>query len=188
VTVSFNHQPVLLHEAVDALAIRPDGFYVNGHEVASYGMETELRLTPSWESVKLDVKLGYGFYISAKHGIDAWETDDPDRASGLPSHKLTYDVNVKFKEHWSINCNGFFATTRRSWADPDGDWTANPTSFGSEMITNLYFMYENGPVALGIGISDLFNEKQVYAPAYDNWSGAIPAMSREFFLKGSYKF
>jgi 16S rRNA (cytosine1402-N4)-methyltransferase len=29
VTVSFNHQPVLLHEAVDALAIRPDGIYVD---------------------------------------------------------------------------------------------------------------------------------------------------------------
>lgn len=28
-TVSFNHQPVLLHEAVDALAIRPDGIYVD---------------------------------------------------------------------------------------------------------------------------------------------------------------
>ncbi|MBG7601214.1 MAG: 16S rRNA (cytosine(1402)-N(4))-methyltransferase RsmH [Gammaproteobacteria bacterium] len=28
--VSLNHQPVLLHEAVDALAIRPDGIYVDG--------------------------------------------------------------------------------------------------------------------------------------------------------------
>ena len=28
-SISFNHQPVLLHEAVDALAIRPDGIYVD---------------------------------------------------------------------------------------------------------------------------------------------------------------
>jgi len=30
VAVSLNHRPVLLHEAVDALAIRPDGIYVDG--------------------------------------------------------------------------------------------------------------------------------------------------------------
>jgi outer membrane receptor for ferrienterochelin and colicin len=167
---------------------RPDGFYVNGNTVSSYGMETELRLMPSWESMKLDAKLGYGFYISDKRGIDAWKSDDPDRASGLPSHKLTYDITYTFKEKWSINCNGFFATARRAWADPDGDWVATPKGFGSEMITNLYFMYDHGPVSVGVGISDLFNEKQIYAPAYDNWSGGIPAMSREYFFKGSFKF
>ncbi|MEA3301735.1 MAG: 16S rRNA (cytosine(1402)-N(4))-methyltransferase RsmH [Pseudomonadota bacterium] len=39
-TVSFNHQPVLLHEAVDALAIRPDGIYVD----ATFGRGGHSRL------------------------------------------------------------------------------------------------------------------------------------------------
>jgi len=47
---------------------------------------------------------------------------------------------------------------------------------------------EDGPMTLGVGVSDLFNEKQEYAPAYDNGSGAIPTMPREVFVKASWKF
>ncbi|MBW2713935.1 MAG: TonB-dependent receptor, partial [Deltaproteobacteria bacterium] len=171
-------------EVEDPIYYAPNGFYINGDAVSSYGIESEFRFVPSWGSIKL----GYSYYVADESGVPAWSTDDSDKAAGLPNHKFTYDVTYQFKDNWSLNCNGFIGSSRRSWSDPDGDWTASPKTWGSEVITNLYLMHERGPLTLGVGVSDLFNEKQEYAPAYDNWSGAIPAMSREIFVKASLEF
>ncbi len=171
-------------EVEDPIYFAPSGFYINGDEVSSYGIESEFRFEPGWGSIKL----GYSYYVADESGVPLWSTDDSDKAAGLPNHKFTYDVTYEFMDSWSLNCNGFIGSSRRSWSDPDGDWIGTPKTWDSEVITNLYLMHERGPLTLGVGVSDLFNEKQEYAPAYDNFSGAIPSMSREIFIKASWQF
>ena len=168
--------------AVDDAIYYKSTYYENGKgTVSTYGYETELR----FKSEKAHIKLGYANYFANQVDVNPWSTDRKGTVAGNPNHKIMYSVTYDLMQNFSLNCNGFLTSRIRSYIDPDGDWVAELVDYKGMHIMNLFVDYHMGPIGLGIGVSDLLNEMQKYYPAYDNWSGAIPAMSREFFIKVS---
>jgi len=163
--------------------LSPEG-YNNGNPVSSYGLETELRVIPEWG----DIKIGYGLYIADQTGGPDWATDDDHRTMGFPNHQISYDVTYNVTKNISLNCNGFITSSTRSHKGYDADDEAIYHSYDPQCIMNIFLAYKKDHLTVGVGVSDLFNEKELYIPSYKNWSGAIPSMSREFFIKASYEF
>ncbi|MGL1886537.1 MAG: TonB-dependent receptor plug domain-containing protein [Reichenbachiella sp.] len=160
------------------------GAYENGSTVSTYGFETDMQIVPRWGSIRI----GYGFYRAGEQGAAAWASDNDRQNACMPTHKFTYQITYNVFEKFSVNANGFITSATRSFEDPDGDWVGNPTTFDGLKIVNLYGSYNIGMFDFALGISDLLNEKQAYYPAYDNWSGSIPSMSREVFLKLTFNY
>jgi len=158
--------------------------YNNGGAVSSYGLETELRVTPKWG----DVKIGYGLYIPDQTGAPDWASDDDDRNMGFPNHQISYDLTYNITRAFSLNCNGFVTSSTRSHNGYDGNDEVMYHTYDPQCITNLFLQYKKDQLTVGVGVSDLFNEREQYVPAGNNWSGAILSMSREFFMKVSYEF
>ena len=53
--INYGHKPVLLHECLDALAIRPDGVYLDGTlGRAGHSLEIVRRLTAGGRLIALD--------------------------------------------------------------------------------------------------------------------------------------
>jgi len=163
-------------------AVNDWGGYKNGSPVSSYGLETELHMWKNWGNIKL----GYGYYRTDQNGISPWKSDDEHQALGFPAHQITFDTTYNITPQWSLNLNGFLTSNTRGYRYRRGQTVID--SYDPEVIANLFLQYKKDHLSVGVGISDLFNEKQLYPQAYDSYSGAIPAMSREFFMKVAYEF
>ncbi|MBF0196409.1 MAG: TonB-dependent receptor plug domain-containing protein, partial [Planctomycetes bacterium] len=154
-----------------------NGGYDNGEAVSSFGLETELRVVPSWG----DLKLRYGTYIADKQGVPTWRPgDDDDQNVGLPHHQIALDVTYNTSSRSSLNLNGFITTKSKSYGGK-GDSTL--VDFDGETILNIYWQYTHKKFKGGIGISDLLNTKEFIKPAYLSYQSGIPQMGREFYLR-----
>ena len=72
--INYGHKPVLLHECLDALAIRPDGVYLDGTlGRAGHSLEIVRRLTAGGRLIALDrdetaIEAARGLYGSRDAG------------------------------------------------------------------------------------------------------------------------
>ncbi len=154
--------------------------YVNGKPVASYGLESELRYTPSWG----DMKIRYGWYQTDRAGVPPWRTDDRHQAAAFPNHQLSLDLTYNLSENSSINLNGFITSDFEGYKISDGLPTEH---FDGEPIFNIYYLKQLGNMKVGLGVSDILDERETIS-SYDSYQAPIPQMGRTFYVTCSLKF
>ena len=150
------------------------GNYINASPVASYGLESELRYVPSWG----DVKIRYGWYQTDRAGVPLWRSDDENQAAAFPNHQISVDLTYNLPKDSSINLNGFITSDYESYKISHGLPTEH---FNSSPIFNIYYMKKIDNIKLGLGISDLFNERETIS-SYNSYQAPVPQMGRAFYF------
>jgi outer membrane receptor for ferrienterochelin and colicin len=157
-----------------------DKSYINANRVASYGIESELRYIPSWG----DVKIRYAWYNTDVAGVPLWITDDKNQAAAFPNHQLSFDVTYNLTNNSSINVNGFITTDYERYKTSDGLPTEH---YDSPLILNVYYLKRLDNMTIGLGISDLFDEREEIS-SYNSFQAPVPQMGRTFYLTCAFKF
>ncbi|MGZ8189117.1 MAG: TonB-dependent receptor plug domain-containing protein [Methylosarcina sp.] len=165
-----------------------DDFYINAQGQSTQGIETGLRYRDEdWGYLALD----YSFYESIENTADKYKILEPDGQIhehlnvGFPTHKASLNVHWDLTPSLSLNQTLIFISDRYGYS---GDTLLR---HNSSWVYNLYWQYKNlfaRGMDVGLGVYDVFNEKQQYIQPYNGGHPALPGPTREVMLKLSYQF
>ncbi len=153
--------------------------YLNGDQVSTTGAEAELRFVPKWG----DLRFSYAYYQAVDQGVDLWKSTDSKRNIGFPNNQFSYDLSVFPIKNLTFNLNGFVTSGILSYAYNPAQGAEMETEFDSKLIVNTAVSYKWKKLDFMVGVSDLFNQKELFVPAYYNESGAIPSNGFEVIAK-----
>jgi outer membrane receptor for ferrienterochelin and colicin len=159
--------------------------YKNEDKTGTLGFELEYKLKYSWGYATLN----YSYYQDNKNTV--WDYDVPGDNSfiGAPKHKIA--MNSGFYLGKYICLSPSFVYMGKSYFDPDAD--AN-NKISGKLLANCFINFINYklggqfPVELGVGISDVFNQKYPFIQSYRGAEKPYPGPSREFTFRFSFSF
>ena len=163
--------------------------YLNLGKIGTRGVESEFRFVTK----RGFASLSYSFYIKTKDDSEGYYTDplNDDRFLAFPSHKITAEGSYKIYKDLSISPSLIVSTGRSAYTSLDGDGNPVASELGSNVLFNLYFLYENlfmKGLGAGAGIFDIFNQKPVFIQAYNGSHPPLPGPSRMFVFNLSYSW
>ncbi|KER09866.1 MAG: hypothetical protein HY22_08815 [[Candidatus Thermochlorobacteriaceae] bacterium GBChlB] len=181
-------QPIVYFSSTDDDVENPDG-YRNFDRTGTRGLEVEYRLKERWGFVNLS----YSFYSAAGKNLVASYTvpSNPDVLLGFATHKIALNSSFKVTEGLTISPSLTYLSERNGVNGNEVDSDGNPQviKFQPLVLANVFLLYKS-PIGLdiGAGVYDLFGSNYVFIQPYNNFSAPLPAPSREFVLKASYRF
>jgi outer membrane cobalamin receptor len=164
--------------------------YANYRQTGSRGIEAEYRFNDSWGYARLN----YSFYTT--EGINQVErytvAQDPAQLAGFSPHKASLGASVRLPHGMRFNPSAVFIGQRYQFtALTPGAAALATTEVKPTLFLNLYFTADDliAPgVDLGAGIYNLLGQGFQYPTAYDFNRNPLPAQSREFLVRLSYRF
>lgn len=162
--------------------------YANSRVMASRGVELAVNYKQQdWGYLNLN----YSFYNAARNTAEPYQinTESGQIHKGLnlgfPSHKVTANAQWQITKNLSLNQTLIFLSDRYSYAGTH--LQREPPSW----IYNFYLRYQNlftKGLTLGLGLYDVFNERQNYPQPYSGGHAPLPAPSRELLFSVGYGF
>lgn len=146
-----------------------------------------LGLTLKYKRDGLRADIGYIYYEAAQNRVPSYTV--PGHGSSLlafPKHKVTLNYYVPLGDGIGINPSAIYLS-RRYGLDSAGA----AKTFGERIIAGLNLQLKERPfhnLTLSLGIRDIFQSNYSYIQPYDGGHAALPAPSREVFIKASYEF
>ncbi|WP_349431577.1 TonB-dependent receptor plug domain-containing protein [Methylomarinum sp. Ch1-1] len=175
---------IILYQVDDQL----DDFYINASGQNTQGVEWGLEYrVPRLGYLAMD----YSFYESTRNTADKYKILGSDGQIhqglnvGFPTHKVSLNGHIDLTPSLSLNQTLIFISDRYGY---EGD---SLVRHGSSWVYNFYWRYKNlftKGLNVGLGVYDLFNEKQEYVQPYHGGHPALPGRTREVMFKLSYQF
>jgi len=104
----------------------------------------------------------------------------------FPKHKITASASLPLSDRLSFNPAAIYVSKRY------GYYAAGAVkAFGERAVLDANFRLKDAflpRLALDLGVKDLFNSHYSYIQPYDGGHAALPAASREIFIKAAYDF
>ncbi len=165
-----------------------EDFYSNAKTQNTQGIETGLRYrSDDWGYLALD----YSFYEAITNTADRYKILNstgqlhPKMNVGFPTHKVSLNANFDITPSLSFNQTLIFISDRYGYS---GDTLVRHES---SWVYNFYWRYKDlfaEGFEAGLGVYDVFNEKQPYVQPYNGGHPALPGRTREVMFKLSYQF
>lgn len=172
--------------------------YANWEKCGTYGAELEYRWHEAWGNLTAN----YSFYRVSANNVEPYmpyvdiDTQVRENAYGLlqgfPAHKATLAASVNILSGLSVNPSVIYLSKRYfNYFDNSviGGRYING-ELDPELVANLYvrYVFLNDSIEVGLGVYNIFDAPNHYAPGYMDRDTATPAGSREFLLKLAYNF
>jgi len=162
--------------------------YANSKAMESRGIELAVNYKqPDWGYLNIN----YSFYNSARNTAVPYQiTGEQGQFHkglnlGFPGHKLTANAQLQVTNNLSLNQTLIFTSDRYSYS---------PVSLqreNAQWLYNVYLHYHNffsKGLTVGVGLYDVFNQRQNYLQPYNGGHAPLPAASRELLFNVSYSF
>ena len=170
-----------------------EGYY-NAGQSGSRGFEVDYR----YKHEKGYAGLSYSYYTTAgKNDVDAYRVANRTNVLlGLPAHKLTAQFSANLGHDMHLTPSLVYLGNRWGYTydqsqcgceDPSGQLS----KLDSVLLANVYLRAENvfqSGLEFGVGVFDLFNQKDYYAQPYNGLHGPLPGPSREFVVRLGYQW
>lgn len=104
----------------------------------------------------------------------------------FPRHKLTASASLPLLSGVSLNPSAVYVSKRYGYHA-----TGEVKAFSDKVVMDANFHLKDKllpRLSLDIGVKDLFSSGYAYLQPYDGGHAALPAASRELFLKAAYEF
>ncbi len=104
----------------------------------------------------------------------------------FPRHKLTASASLPLLSGVSLNPAAVYVSKRYGYYS-----TGAVKAFSEKIVLDANFHLKDRflpRLSLDIGVKDIFSSGYSYLQPYDGGHAALPAASREFFLKAAYEF
>ncbi len=162
--------------------------YTNSRIMASRGLELAVNYKQQdWGYLNLN----YSFYNSARNTAEPYQINAESGQIhqglnlGFPAHKITANAQLQISKNLSLNQTVIFFSDRYSYAGTD------LRRENSSWIYNFYLRYQNlfsKGLTVGLGLYDVFNQRQNYPQPYSGGHAPLPAPSRELLFSVGYGF
>ena len=133
----------------------------------------------------------YSFYnTNAGNTVDTYQVaPNPNLFVAFPAHKFTFNGSIALVKGLRINPSLVWGSERYGYNAIDTEETPVLNRFAPYTLANLYINYDLQPVkglTIGLGMYDIFNQKEPILQAYNGDFAPISGRSREITLKLSY--
>lgn len=161
--------------------------YFNFSSTGTHGAELDVRHAAGWGYISANYSR---FMTHSSHVAEYQHPTDADRLLGMPTDKATVNGNLKLGvTGMRVNLTATYLSERYGY---DWDGTAmNIKRFDAVLLTDLYLEKRDLLVRgldLGAGLHNLLNEDYRYIEPYNGGHPPMPAQSREWMAKVSYRY
>jgi outer membrane receptor for ferrienterochelin and colicin len=157
--------------------------YKNYSHTGTYGFGLTLKLKDGAGSADL----GYLCYFAHDNAVDVYSV--PDRSSyllGFPRHKVTLTSTLPLAAGITLNPTAVYTSKRYGY-----DGAGSVKIYGERVNADLNLQLKDRAargLTLNFGVKDIFKSGYSYVQPYEGGHAALPAASREIFIKGDYAF
>ena len=166
----------------------PDGYRNTNKVIGSQGLELEYRFKTTFGFVNMN----YSFYTIGNKGVDSANLVSLDRNTTLGTAQNKFSVVASFNvgKHLFISPSANYLGKRYGYASVDALGNGILSVYDPQIKLNLYIGSLNlvKNVSMGLGVSNITNQRIDYLQAYNSLHGALPGLGREFYFKLSYNF
>lgn len=161
--------------------------YRNSHRIiGSQGVELEYKYAKEWGFIKFV----YSFYTIQNKNADAANAVPGNIAVtlGTAQHKLALVGTFNTGKYIYISPSMNFLGSRYGYSAADTVDIGVLTKYKPQTVLNL-FVGSNSLVkncSIGIGVSNITDEKIIYIQAYNSLHAPLPGMGREYFIRLRY--
>ncbi|MEY3219544.1 MAG: hypothetical protein RIT27_901 [Pseudomonadota bacterium] len=171
-----------------------EGYFNSAEKMGTRGVETEWRFKKDWGNVILNHSFYRKAYGSAQNQkvINFQDHNEIKSISlAFPTHKTTLSTTFNFPSQITLNSSLIFYSPRYGYEGKDNDGSAYLKKYPASVLANIFVHYKpmwfkNGDV--GLGIYDIFGDKQRFIQPYNGGHNPLPNTSREIVFKIGYKF
>jgi outer membrane cobalamin receptor len=161
------------------------GYYVNFSKTGSMGFELDYRIKYKWGYINAN----YAYYNSKNlNAAPIYQVPSNERESlGFPPSRFNMAGSIKLVKGLSLNPSANILSSRYATTsmDTNGDYVY--TKLDSEVFFNLFLRYSKDNLSLGLGVFDLFDQRQTFVQASAGGHSPLPGIGREFNVRVGYK-
>jgi hypothetical protein len=157
--------------------------YVNGAPMSTEGVELQAR----FDSKRITAHLGYSYNRAVDQGLALFSAAPTLEHLNLnmPAHQIVWNATWDITGALSWNTSGTLLSRRAAYAYPN---PAAPSILTGEVLLHTYLNYQWHPLELGIGVRDLFDQREVIGQPYNGGSGPLRLSGRTFFAQVGFRF
>lgn len=161
--------------------------YRNSHRIiGSQGFEVEYRYAKDWGFVKI----AYSFYTIQNKNIDPANEVPGNKAAtlGTAQNKIGFVSSFNIGKHIYISPSINFLGSRYGYSAADSADLGVLTKYKPQAVSNM-FVGSNSLIkncSLGIGVSNITDERVIYVQAYNSLHAPLPGMGREYYVRLRY--
>jgi outer membrane cobalamin receptor len=165
----------------------PDGYTNSKVTTGSQGIELEYKYISGFGFIDLS----YAYYTVLNKNVDPANEVPTFRAMTLGNarHKVTLTSSINVGKHVYVSPSMNLLGRRYGYAAIDTAGNGVIQYYKPQTTINI-FVGSNSLIkncSFGIGVNNLLNENILYLQAYNSLHAPLPGMSREYFLRMSYR-
>ncbi|PQJ10745.1 hypothetical protein CJD36_012300 [Flavipsychrobacter stenotrophus] len=165
----------------------PDGYRNSDKKIGSQGVEVEYRYKSSFGFINL----AYSYYTIRNKSVDDANMVPGNKSMtlGTAQNKLTVLASINVGKKLFISPSVNFIDKRFGYSSVDANENGILTEYKPQLLLNAYLGSSNlvKNCSLGLGISNITNERIIYPQAYSSLHAPLPGMGRDLYLKVNYK-
>lgn len=167
------------------ISIPIGGYYSNISTTGSMGFELSLQGKYSWGYFNAN----YSYYTGK--GINQQPSylppADDSQSLGFPSNRVNLSGHIKLTTGLSLNPSFNLLGSRYAITTVDGSGAYVYTKLSSEFFANLFLRYAKDNFSCGVGVFDVFDQRQKFVQAYAAGHAPLPGIGREFSVRVAYR-
>jgi outer membrane receptor for ferrienterochelin and colicin len=157
--------------------------YFNFERTGTRGAELDIRLGLP----RVSANLTYSFYTAAgKNEVQLYQVPGSSTLLlGAAAHKLTLATRVELTRDLSFNPSAVVLSARKGLFGRDANENPVVGTINPQVFVNVFVSYRNLLIEgldVGVGVFDLFDERQQFVQPYDGAHAPLPGASREVFM------
>ncbi len=165
----------------------PDG-YINSKISGSEGLEIDYKVVNEW----INLNIGYSFYYNHNHDIENLYRDplSDRRTLGFGANKITFSSTFNLKNDFFISPSLIYKSKKTAITSIDINDEYIYSELPQTYSLNLFFKKDNFLVKslnASFGAYNILNQKIFYAQPYSSGHAPLPGLSRELYVRLSYK-
>jgi outer membrane receptor for ferrienterochelin and colicin len=168
--------------------------YFNANRFGTQGVEMDVRVQHDWGYVSL----GYSYYRTTKNDlaefqVTNFQTGETQQGTslGFAAHSASLNAHVRLSPHFSANPSMNWYGPRYAYTSQDSNGDPVLDKLGGVVLANLNFRYEDlfeKRITLNFGAFNILDKRADFVQPYNGGHAPLAGPSREWVLKGEYRF